>query len=84
MIDHFKNPESFKDFVDTIGNIHVELDEPEESLVVWVSLDFWFIVNFQKLIFLLNIFYYILIKILFIELLRSVNPSRKGLKGLFH
>ena len=47
MIDHFKNPESFKDFVDTIGNIHVELDEPEESLVVWVSFLFLFIANFQ-------------------------------------
>lgn len=40
LIEYFKKPEFFKDLIDAVGNIHVEFNESEGNLVVWVRFVF--------------------------------------------
>ena len=37
LYEYFKIPDSFKDLIDAVGNIHVEFNETEGNIIVWVS-----------------------------------------------
>lgn len=38
MRSYFSRPNSFEDLIDTVKNIHVEYDEKEGKLIVWVRI----------------------------------------------